>query len=320
MAPRSIPPAHTIIVSAAQAGARLDRIVADGLAAAGHDLGRKAVQRLIVAGAVTVNGRERTHPSAAMEAGYRVVCKLADTASVAPPAGPPLTEASIRYEDEWLIIVDKPAGMPTHATIDPARAHLHGELAALLARRNAAVDGAEPPYLAIHHRLDRDTTGLVLFAKDRAVNPALAAAFAEHRVLKQYLAVSRGAQRQPSWTVRDHLGRISPRNRPAQYGAVQSGGEYAETAFRVHRDLADGRLVIEARPLTGRTHQIRVHLAGVGLPIVGDRLYGGTPGPRVLLHAWRLIVPHPVRGGTFTVQCDPPADFPALGKARPVKS
>lgn len=325
---------RTIIVGPDRVGARLDRVVGDGLAADGVTLSRNGVQRLIVAGAVTVNGRVRTHPSATVQLGYRIVCRLDDGASGSPSDGagrrgvapaatsaavPPLTEASVRYEDEWLIVVDKPAGLPTHATIDPARAHLHGMVQALLAARSPAgagtagpASGADGPYLAIHHRLDRDTTGLVLFAKDRSVNPALADTFAGRRVVKQYLAVCRGRLPGESWTVSDHLGRVSPRNRSAKYGPVSSGGDHAETSFRVHRRTAGSLVVIEARPLTGRTHQIRVHLAGSGLPIVGDELYGGEAGPRVMLHAWRLTLPHPVEGGTFTVQSRLPDDATAL--------
>ncbi len=336
---RSAGAVRTIIVGPDRVGARLDRVVGDGLAAEGVTLSRNAVQRLIVVGAVSVNGRAHTHPSASVQLGYRIVCRLDDGASgsgsdgaarrgAAPASAtvavPSLTESSVRYEDEWLIVVDKPAGLPTHATIDPARPHLHGMVQALLAARSPGGDGpggdgpggdgpgGDRSYLAIHHRLDRDTTGLVLFAKDRSANAALADAFAGRRVVKQYLAVCRGRLPGETWTVSNHLGRVSPRNRPAKYGPVSSGGDQAETSLRVHRRTAGPLVVIEARPLTGRTHQIRVHLAGGGLPIVGDELYGGEPAARVMLHAWRLTLPHPVKGGTFTVQSPLPDDAASL--------
>ncbi len=316
---------RTMIVGPGHVGARLDRVLGDGLAAAGVQLSRNGIQRLIVIGAVSVNGRVRTHPSAPVQLGYRIVCRLdADdeggrgrgrpSAVRTAVAASVITEESVRYEDEWLIVVDKPAGLPTHATIDPARPHLHGQVQALLAARSPRRDGAggvsgrDGPYLAIHHRLDRDTTGLVLFAKDPSVNAALAQAFAGRQVVKQYLAVCQGTLRAETWSVSNHLGRVSAANRPAKYGPVSSGGNQAETAFRVHRRAAGSLVAIEARPKTGRTHQVRVHLAGSGLPIVGDELYGGEPGLRVFLHAWRLTLPHPARSGTFTVQSRLPDD------------
>jgi 23S rRNA pseudouridine1911/1915/1917 synthase len=170
--------------------------------------------------------------------------------------------------------------------------------------------------VAIHHRLDRDTTGLVLFAKDRSVNRALADAFAGRRVLKQYLALCRGRPPAPAWEVRNHLGRMSPPGRAARYGPRSSGGDPAHSEFRVVRRGPEETVLVEARPHTGRSHQLRVHLAGSGLPIVGDVLYGGEPAGRVLLHAWRLSLPHPVTGTELTLQCPPPADFEAAAGPR----
>jgi len=323
---RPAPSPIRVIVGPGHAGGRLDLALAAGLADQGVILSRKAVQRHIVAGEVRVDGRVRTHPSAEVALGSRLVWAPPEPVAgrrehrapvdQAPPA---LGAERVRYEDDWLIVVDKPAGLPTHATIDPARPHLHGAVQLLLAGRVGPAgdpDGPGPavPYLAVHHRLDVETTGLVLFAKDRSVNAALAEAFATRQVVKEYLAVCRGALPQPAWTVRNHLGRISPANRAARYGAVRHGGDPAETAFRFIRRLADGALLVEARPRTGRTHQIRVHLAGCGLPIVGDRLYSGAVGPRVLLHAWRLRLPHPVTGATLAVDSEIPADLIADGR------
>jgi 23S rRNA pseudouridine1911/1915/1917 synthase len=317
------PGKHTIVVGPGHDGERLDRVLVERLAADGIELSRKAVQRLVVSGSVSMDGRVRTFPSATVVTGSRLVCDLdrdghrhrgpgragrpdADRAA-ATPVVTALGEDVVRYEDDWIIVVDKPAGLPTHATIDPGRPHLHGLVAELLARRDGA--GDERPYLAVHHRLDRDTTGLVLFAKDRSANAALAEAFAGRQVVKEYLAVCRGTFGQGSWTVRDHLGRLSPPDRTARYGRVRSGGSLAETGFRVVRRGAGGTALVEARPRTGRTHQIRVHLAGGGTPIVGDELYGGAPGPRVLLHARGLSLPHPCRAGTVSVQAPTPEDM-----------
>jgi len=326
------PGTHTIVVGPGHDGERLDRVLVERLAADGIELSRKAVQRLVVSGSVSMDGRVRTFPSATVVTGSRLVCDLdgagprrSGTGRVVRPDGDravpsrssslrspspavrALGEDAVRYEDDWIIVVDKPAGLPTHATIDPARPHLHGLVVELLARRGGA--GDERPYLAVHHRLDRDTTGLVLFAKDRSANAALAEAFAGRRVAKDYLAVCRGMFGQASWTVRDHLGRLSPRDRTARYGRVAAGGSFAETDFRLVRRGPRGTALVEARPRTGRTHQIRVHLAGGGTPIVGDVLYGGPPGPRVLLHAGGLSLPHPCRPGTVSVQSPAPEDM-----------
>ncbi len=203
---------------------------------------RSAVQRLIVRGAVAVNGRVVTHPSATVQAGYRVVCTLpasgGATSPVARPAPSPAeVQAWILYEDDCVLAVDKPAGLPTHATVDPARPHLVGALLALFADR-----GVQAPYLGLHHRLDVDTTGVVVFATDRRANPGLAARFAERRVDKRYLALAEppagGGRTKPSvvgrsWTVRNHLGRVSRRGERARYGPVHAGGEAAETTFTV---------------------------------------------------------------------------------------
>lgn len=306
------PAVRSFVVGPGQAGARLDLVLLGWLGGPGATMSRKAVQRLIVAGAVTVDGRVRTHPSAPLAPGQRVRVAVArDEATPRSGRLDLLGESAVRFEDEWLIVVDKPAGVPTHATIDPSRPHLHGLVTALLAAREPAA--AEAPYLAIHHRLDRDTTGLVLFAKDRRANRALAEAFAGRAVRKQYLALCQGHVEQRRWVVRNHLGRVSPPRHAARYGAVSSGGEWAETEFRVRRGAAAPHTLVEARPRTGRTHQIRVHLAEGGNPIAGDTLYGGVPGPRVLLHAWRLTLPHPRDGSVLSVESPPPAELRAAG-------
>lgn len=343
---------RTFVVGPGEGGTRVDRALwawlraADGgldtAAPAGRPaLGtqaagatRSAVQRLIVRGAVAVNGRVVTHPSATVEAGYRVVCTLrrADSASspVARPA-PTVQDAQswILYEDDCLLAVDKPAGLPTHATVDPARPHLFGALQALLAAR-----GDREPYLGLHHRLDVDTTGVVLFATDRRANPGLAARFAERRVDKRYLALAEppaagraGGGRTKSsvtgrsWTVRNHLGRVSRRGDRARYGPVRAGGEAAETTFTV-RGVRGRRVLLEASPQTGRTHQIRVHAAGSGLPLVGDVLYGGVTGPRVLLHAASLSLDHPLTGRRLVLRAPVPPDFGSVpdGAAEPASA
>jgi RluA family pseudouridine synthase len=220
-----------------------------------------------------------------------------------------LTPDNILLEDEDLIIIDKPPGLPSQPTVDESRDSLLAALRRFLSQR----DKAETPYIGVHHRLDRDTSGAVLFAKSRRVNAKLGELFSKHRVVKIYQALTAPHRTfQSRWTVKNYLGKISARSQPSRYGAVDSDGEFAETAFRVIAAYPAG-LWIEAIPKTGRTHQIRVHLAEMGLPILGDTIYGTKSkigiAPRLMLHAARLSFPHPVTGVEASVESPRPADF-----------
>lgn len=224
------------------------------------------------------------------------------TAERRPAPGP----VRVVYLDDWLIVVDKPSGLPTHATTDPARPHLHGAVIEL--RRTA---GVAEPYVGIHHRLDVDTSGLVLFTIDRSVNAAVGAAFADRTVEKSYVAVVTGARPSSAWEVRDHLAPVGKVGKITRHGPVRSGGKSAHSSFRLLGLAAGppGRWLVEGRPHTGRTHQLRVHLAGGGHPIVGDRLYGGVPGRRVALHAATLRLAHPISGEPLELIAPPPHDL-----------
>ncbi|HLH30187.1 MAG TPA: RluA family pseudouridine synthase [Terriglobia bacterium] len=221
-----------------------------------------------------------------------------------------LTSDRILYEDPDLILVDKPAGLPAHPTVDESRDNLFAAVTRFLEKR----DG-KTPYLGIHQRLDRDTSGIVLFTKSRQVNPALAELFSAHKIIKTYQALTEprvSGKRKEKWTVRNRLGKMSSRGKRTRYGAVDSGGDFAETAFRVIEEYPVG-LWIEAMPKTGRTHQIRVHLAEDGMPILGDDLYGGGHShdlaSRLMLHAVELKFPHPLSGVQLSVKSALPIDF-----------
>ncbi len=231
-----------------------------------------------------------------------------------PPFPPP---HPVLYRDPHVLAIAKPPGMPSDRTRDPNRASLVADVQAWW--RDAAPD-ADPP--ALMHRLDVDTSGVVLFGLDRIGRRALTDAFRERRASKEYLAIVEAArvEGRSSWQVRNRLDVVAGgRGRtPARVGAVRRGGRLAITTFEVldHTGgcLSDGThiAVMCARPATGRRHQIRAHLAGCGLPIIGDAHYGSTiAAHRCLLHARAIEVPTPGGQGPLRVEAPMPADWPA---------
>jgi len=279
-------------------------------------LSKARVRTLIVAGAVFLSPKQVWNPSIKLVAKARVVVNL-DAEKLFRDKGPKdticeLEPEDILYEDEWLIVVDKPSGIPTEATVVASRDHLH----AALKRYVSVRDGTVEPYVGLHHRLDRETSGVVLFTKREEVNASVFRMFSEHLVRKEYEALT-GLRAKPiadNFRVENRLDRITPLSQQGKWGAVAEGGDYASTEFEVIR-RGNAGLQLAARPMTGRTHQIRVHLAGCGLPILGDALYGGAGRvgpwtvPRVMLHAASLHFPHPVTGKSITVQSPLPRDF-----------
>jgi len=265
------------------------------------DVSRSHAQRLIEEGFVTVNGRP-AKPSRLLQRGDRVVVR------VPPPSPldlePEAIPLSIVYEDPDLLVVDKPAGMAVHPGAGRSR---HTLVNALLARCPdlAGIGGVLRP--GIVHRLDKDTSGLLLVAKNDRAHTALSRQLKERTVEKGYLALVTGRLEPKEGIIEGAIGR-DPRNRKRM--AVVEGGRPARTAYRVREYLADCTLV-EASPSTGRTHQIRVHLAAVGHPIVGDAVYG-RPSPfveRQFLHACRLGFHHPADGRRLVFESPLPPDL-----------
>jgi 23S rRNA pseudouridine1911/1915/1917 synthase len=250
-----------------------------------------------MAGAIRAGGRPLRAPGRVLEAGTHLTLELRPELVHRGPAVVSLDETRILYEDDALIAVDKPPGLPTVATADPARPHLVGLVERLLATR--AREAGTPPALGVHQRLDRDTSGVVLFVKDPAANADLGAQFAAHRVEKTYLALAARPPRLPAgpWRTED---------------GAEAETRAAVTDFEVVEAWPHGVLV-EARPRTGRKHQIRRHLSAAGMPILGDAAYGGDrrDAPRVMLHAARLQLRHPLTGARLTVSSALPPDFQA---------
>lgn len=285
---------------------RLDKIIPLHV----KDLSRAAARRLIEGGSVYLNQKRCKMNSKGVARGDKIRIHISEKKEEEKVFE--LTQNHILFEDQDLIVVNKPPFLPTHETIDNSRHHLALAIQTFLAAR----EKKKPTqiYLGIHHRLDRDTSGVILFSKRKEANPALAQAFQNREVEKTYLAICQGAPQRDEFTIKSFIG-PSPRNKRF-YASVERGGKYAETLVRFHSEQnRQGKKIslMEARPKTGRTHQIRVHLSENRLPILGDAAYGVSfPGvQRVLLHAWKLEI----LGKTFTAPI--PDDFRNLDFASP---
>jgi len=259
--------------------------------AAHSDLSRSVVQRLIRDERILVNGSP-AKPRAALHAGDSIRIELPTPAPVLPVAQ--RLPLDVLYQDQHLLVVVKPAGMVVH----PAPGHSDGTLVnALLALRpDVRAADLDPTRPGIVHRLDRDTSGLLVVAATRQVQVALQAQFKSRAVKKTYIALLHGNVTPRAAAIEAPIGR-DPNDRTMW--AVVADGRYARTEYRA-RESFDGADLVEADLLTGRTHQLRVHFRFIGHPVVGDRVYGHRRrqpmAPRQMLHAWRLSFTHPMTG------------------------
>jgi 23S rRNA pseudouridine1911/1915/1917 synthase len=282
------------------AGERLDRVVALAADAASFGITRKLARSLVENGAVTLDGRAVRASSHRVRGGELVRVSVAGVSPAKPAlATPPLR---VLYEDGDLLAVDKPAGLPSEPTVDRSRPSVLGIL------RETKGQG-----LGLPHRLDRDTSGVLLLAKKPAVLAALGEAMREHAGKKVYVALVHGRYAKDEDRLESFLAASGKRRGMAVWGSVRSGGKKTITLVSV---LARGEKasLLECSLLTGRTHQIRVHLSEAGHPILGDELYGAPPGEharlgRHMLHARLLELEHPVRGGVVRVESPVPAGF-----------
>ncbi|HEY8284360.1 MAG TPA: RluA family pseudouridine synthase [Chloroflexota bacterium] len=306
MAPSEpVAPGRTVayVVPPQLAGERLDRVVT----ALHPELSRAAISALIADGRVSVNGRPckaATRPVA----GARITLNL-------PPAEPVAAEAEaipldVIFEDDALVVINKAAGMVVH----PAPGNPHGTLVNALLARYADLPG-ESFRPGIVHRLDKDTSGLIVVARTAPALAALAAAFKKRDVYKEYLALVVGHPKPANGSISGDIGR-DPRHRQ-RMAVVAVGGREAHTTYETV-ELLGGYALLRVVLGTGRTHQIRVHLGALGFPIAGDPTYG-RPSPalgldRQFLHAARLRFTHPFTGEELDLRAAPPSDLQAVLK------
>ncbi len=304
--------AFRFTVDAEAAGRRLDLFLGERLAS----VSRSFAAELIASGRVVVDGRPR-------KPGYRLKAGECVSGSLPPPRPavfrPEPIALDVLYEDEHLIVICKPPGMVVH----PAPGHDTGTLVHALLHRCPTLEALRGELRpGIVHRLDKDTSGALVAAKDPVSLERLAAQFKSRSVEKRYLALAHGVPAADRGTVRMPIGRdpvdrkkMSVRSRKARP---------AETGWCLRRSWAGAASLLEVSLLTGRTHQIRVHLAAVGHPVVGDPVYGRrraakaaatglgailAAAPRQMLHAWRLSLDHPATGERLSWVCPLPPDM-----------
>jgi 23S rRNA pseudouridine1911/1915/1917 synthase len=294
-APRAPGAVREFEVPPGDAGVRLDRFLADRLGS------RARAQRLIEAGQVRVDGvpQPKRH---LLGGGEWIAVDETDPRPRPEHGDAPYTVA---YEDEHLLVVDKPAGVVVH----PARGHREGTLVQALAGR--AAGGPDRWRAGIVHRLDRNTSGLLVVAKSDEVHRALRSMLSARRIEREYLALVRGRPPARSGTIDAPIGR--DRRARARVSTDTDAPREARTHFRVERALPAATL-LRVRLETGRTHQIRVHLEAIGHPVAGDPDYGGASLyglRRQFLHAARLAFDHPAGGDRVDVSSELPADLRA---------
>lgn len=291
-------------VDAALHGTRLDK----ALVALAPEFSRSHLQRLLDAGHVRLDGQPAGAASQRVKAGQRLEVELIPTDESRAFRPQPMALA-VLHEDEHLLVLDKPAGLVVH----PAPGHWQGTLLNGLLAHHAGA--AALPRAGIVHRLDKDTSGVMMVGKTLPAVTALVRAIAAREVQRRYRAIAHGRPPAASFSVDAPIGR-DPVSRLRM--AVVASGRPARTDFEVQavgESAAGGAFVALRCTLhSGRTHQIRVHAAHRGLPLVADALYGGRPAlglVRQALHAAELSLAHPVTGAALAFHCAPPPDFAA---------
>lgn len=303
-----------VITGQIENAGRIDKSLAET-----SGLSRERVKALMAQGAVLVGKTIATNPSAKMQAGahFTITLPPPDEAEALPQSIP----LDVVFEDAQLIVVNKPAGMVVH----PAAGNPDGTLVnALLfhcAGELSGIGGVARP--GIVHRIDKDTSGLLVVAKTTSAHEGLAAQFADHSIHRRYLAICAGHPASPEGTISGRIGRSDAnRKKMALLPDTSSRGKHSVTHFKVLENLNDCSL-LECRLETGRTHQVRVHCASIGHALLGDQTYGRTPKSlrpllqrlgfaRQALHAAELGFVHPATGEAVRFSAELPADMREL--------
>ena len=298
----------TFNIENTDAGTRLDRCLSRLIPGSS----RSYLQKLIKDGLVSSNGDILDIPRYPVRAGMKITVRLPEESGNEPVAEP--FEFPILYEDDVMLVIDKPAGVVVH----PAAGNPSGTVVnALLGRYPQLMDemACQNSRPGIVHRLDKDTSGCLCIAKTASAQFKLSTAFASRDTSKTYMALVRGVPVRPQGEIITLIGR-HPVNRQ-KMAVVERNGKQAITRYSlISSGIVDGAEIslLHVKILTGRTHQIRVHLASIGHPVLGDALYGGSRtavsgADRQLLHAWKLELPHPSTGEMIRFQAPVPEDM-----------
>ena len=283
-------------------GGRLDQQITAHIS----DVSRNRIQKLIRSGLITVDDIRIVKPGHSLKGGERVSVVIpAPASSDLVPEAIPL---DIIYEDRNVVIVNKPAGMVVH----PSAGHDSGTLVQAVLAHAPDIEGiGEVLRPGVVHRLDKDTSGIIVFAKNDAAHQQLQAQFKEREVKKVYHALVDGAPPSPSGKIETHIGR-DPKYRQKMAVVSKAKGREASTIYHTEENFSQ-HTFLEVHPHTGRTHQIRVHLAFIGCPVVGDTFYGvrgaTLPVSRHLLHASQLEITLPEHDEPSTHKAPLPRDF-----------
>ena len=310
---------HHFVLDERVAGLRLDK----ALAVLVPDISRSRLKALILGGNVALGARTLTDVSHAVRAGDRLTLNVPEAISPIPQGQEiPL---DIVYEDEHLIVIDKPVGLVVHPAPGNPDRTLVNALIAHCGESLSGIGGVKRP--GIVHRIDKDTSGLMVVAKTDEAHAGLSAAFAAHAIERAYLAVVWGVPQPPSGEIEGAIGR-DPRNRK-KMAVVTRGGKSALTRYETIKRFGAAAALVECRLATGRTHQIRVHMTQIGHPLVGDTLYGRSRKrrlsgisdkaaealrtfPRQALHARLIGFEHPVTGRHLKFESELPSDIQGL--------